>query len=278
MGGLDAAFAQAGAAAWGCVDFGRIAPDLSTENRDKVEKLCPNPQSVLVAAFPYFAGETGGNLSVYARGEDYHLVLGRNLNTICDLLREQFAGYSFVPGVDASPLPERELAWLAGLGLRGRNGLLILPPYGSYVFLGTILTDAALEVSTLPPADVCISCGKCAAACPTGALDGAVFHADRCLSALTQKKGTLTGREEAILRAHPYIWGCDLCQTVCPYNAAPKTALLTPFLTDLIENLRFCDVNGLSNRQFKEKYGSRAFSWRGPAVLRRNLQLKQKLK
>lgn len=274
MAVLDAAFDGSGAAAWGCVDFGRIRPDLSTEKRDKVEKLCPNPRTVLVAAFPYFAGETAGNLSVYARGEDYHLVLGRRLNTVCKLLREHYAGYLFVPGVDSSPLPERELAFMAGLGLRGNNGLLILPPYGSYVFLGTILTDAPLKVSTFPPAGVCISCGKCAAACPTAALEGAVFHRERCLSELTQKKGELTGGEESLLRRHPYIWGCDICQTACPYNQGAETALLSPFLTDLVEHLQLSDVSGLSNRQFKEKYGSRAFSWRGPAVLRRNLQLK----
>ena len=64
-----------------------------------------SPRTVLVAAFPYFAGETAGNLSVYARGEDYHLVLGRRLNTVCKLLREHYAGYLFVPGVDSSPLP-----------------------------------------------------------------------------------------------------------------------------------------------------------------------------
>ena len=139
---LDKWFAAAGAAAWGGVAFRRLLPFLSTGAREKVETLCPAPETVLVAAFPYYAGERPGNLSLYARGEDYHRVVTRRLNTVCDALRRKYPGESFVPAADNSPLPEREAAWLAGIGLRGKNGLLILPPYGTYVFLGTILTGA----------------------------------------------------------------------------------------------------------------------------------------
>ncbi|MDR3862019.1 MAG: DUF1730 domain-containing protein, partial [Flavonifractor sp.] len=130
---LDKWFAAAGAAAWGGVAFRRLLPFLSTGAREKVETLCPAPETVLVAAFPYYAGERPGNLSLYARGEDYHRVVTRRLNTVCDALRRKYPEESFVPAADNSPLPEREAAWLAGIGLRGKNGLLILPPYGTYV-------------------------------------------------------------------------------------------------------------------------------------------------
>lgn len=272
---LDSLFAAAGAAAWGGAAFRRLLPFLSTEALEKVEALCPRPRTVLAAAFPYYAGERPGNLSLYARGEDYHGVVVRRLNTVCEALAEQYPVESFFPSADNSPLPEREAAWLAGIGLRGASGLLILPPYGTYVFLGTILTGAALELPERPPAPDCPRCGACRAACPAGAMGEGGPDVSRCLSELTQKKGALTGEEEARLKAHPLIWGCDFCQRACPYNAAPALSPLPEFSTDLVDSLENPDLEGLTNRTFREKYGGRAFAWRGPSPLRRNLELKR---
>lgn len=272
---LDKLFAAAGAAAWGGVAFRRLLPFLSTDALEKVETLCPRPRTVLAAAFPYFAGERPGNLSLYARGEDYHAVVVRRLNTVCEALAEQYPGESFFPSSDNSPLPEREAAWLAGIGLRGASGLLILPPYGTYVFLGTILTGAALELPERSPAPDCPRCGACRAACPAGAMGEGGPDVSRCLSELTQKKGALTGEETARLKAHPLIWGCDFCQRACPFNAAPALSPLPEFSTDLVDSLENADLEGLTNRTFREKYGGRAFAWRGPGPLRRNLELKR---
>ena len=272
---LDSLFAAAGAAAWGGAAFRRLLPFLSTEALEKVETLCPRPRTVLAAAFPYYAGERPGNLSLYARGEDYHAVVVRRLNTVCEALAEQYPVESFFPSADNSPLPEREAAWLAGIGLRGASGLLILPPYGTYVFLGTILTGAALELPERPPAPDCPRCGACRAACPAGAMGEGGPDVSRCLSELTQKKGALTGEEEARLKAHPLIWGCDFCQRACPFNAAPALSPLPEFSTDLVDSLENADLEGLTNRTFREKYGGRAFAWRGPGPLRRNLELKR---
>ena len=192
---LDELFAAAGAAAWGGVAFRRLLPFLSPGALEKVEALCPRPRTVLAAAFPYYAGDRPGNLSLYARGRDYHAVVVGRLTPICEALEKKYPGESFFPAADSSPLPEREAAWLAGMGLRGANGLLILPPYGSYVFLGTILTGAALELPERPPAPDCPRCGACRRACPAGALGEGGPDASRCLSELTQKKGALTGEE-----------------------------------------------------------------------------------
>lgn len=272
---LDKLFAAAGAAAWGGAAFRRLLPFLSTDALEKVEAICPRPKTVLAAAFPYYAGERPGNLSLYARGEDYHAVVVRRLNTVCEALAEQYPGESFFPSADNSPLPEREAAWLAGIGLRGASGLLILPPYGTYVFLGTILTGAALELPERSPAPDCPRCGACRAACPAGAMGEGGPDVSRCLSELTQKKGALTGEEEARLKAHPLIWGCDFCQRACPFNAAPALSPLPEFSTDLVDSLENADLEGLTNRTFREKYGGRAFAWRGPGPLRRNLELKR---
>ena len=199
----------------------------------------------------------------------------RRLNTGCDALRRKYPEESFVPAADNSPLPEREAAWLAGIGLRGKNGLLILPPYGTYVFLGTILTGAALDVPERPAAPDCPGCGACRAACPAGALGEGGPDVSRCLSELTQKKGALTEEEAARLRVHPLIWGCDFCQRACPYNAAPARSPLPEFSTSLVDALENSDLEGLTNRTFRDKYGGRAFAWRGPGPLRRNLGLKE---
>lgn len=272
MGSTDALFSAAGAAGWGCCAFASLS--LSPEARARAEQLCPVPAGVFVAAFPYDAGDRPGNLSRYARGLDYHQAVTARLEQVCAALRQLHPGRTFVPGTDNSPLPERECARLAGLGLQGRNGLVILPPYGSWIFLGTILTD--LPLSSAPaPAPGCLNCGACAAACPGGALRTRPFDQGKCLSALTQKKGELTDGERRLLAAHPLIWGCDRCQQVCPYNRDARITPLAEFREDLLCSLAPEDLDGLTNRQFRDRFGNRAFSWRGPAPLRRNLQLKE---
>ena len=275
MDWLDKAFAAAGAAAWGGAAFSGLAGGMAPEAVARAEALCPSPKTVLAAAFPYYAGDRPGNLSLYARGADYHGVITRRLNTVCELLREKYPEDTFYPSADSSPLPEREAAWRAGIGLRGENGLLILPPYGTYVFLGTILTGAELPLPERPPAPACPRCGACRAACPTGAMDAGGPDPSRCLSELTQKKGALTGAEAARLKAHPLIWGCDFCQKACPCNAAPAPSPLPEFSENLVDGLAPADLEGLTNRAFREKYGDRAFAWRGPGPLRRNLSLKE---
>lgn len=273
---LDGILALSGAAAWGACAFSSLS--LSEGAVEDCLRLCPGAAGVLVAAFPYFNGDKPGNLSLYARGEDYHRCVTRRLERSAEELRQQFPGHAFVVGADNSPLDERQCARLGGVGRMGRHGLVIVEPYGSWVFLGTILTDLALPDADTPAPD-CPNCGACVRACPGGALHTAPFDEDRCLSALTQKKGTLSPEQEQLLRQHPLIWGCDLCQRACPYNKnVPFSPLddLTgreslPYLPSLSEE----DLDGLTNRTFRLKYGQRAFAWRGPAVLRRNLALKR---
>ena len=274
---VNVAFSAAGAAAWGGLPFSELAADMTETAVEKATALCPNPRTVLVAAFPYYAGDRPGNLSLYARGRDYHQVVTGKMNTVCDILRKKYLNGAFLPAADNSPLPERQAAWRCGIGLRGKNGLVILPPYGSYVFLGTILTDVALDLEPRTASLDCVGCGKCLAACPGGALGEDGVNLSRCLSGLTQKKGELTGEEEALVKAHPLIWGCDCCQQACPYNASPELSPLPEFREGLVDVLDGADLEGLTNRTFREQYGGRAFAWRGPAPLRRNLELKKSM-
>ena len=164
----------------------------------------------------------------------------------------------------------------------GRHGLVIIPPYGSWVFLGTILTDLPLPSASTPAPD-CPGCNACIRACPSGALTETGCDVARCLSDLTQKKGTLTAEQKAQLQAHPLIWGCDFCQLACPYNRDAQVSPLpeltgqteeTPYLASLSSE----DLEGLTNRTFRAVFGNRSFAWRGPAVLRRNLAWKEEKK
>ena len=270
----------AGAAAWGAAACSGLPPFLGeavwAELAPKLEALCPGAKTILVGAFPYSAGDTPGNLSLYCRGEDYHLVLGRRLQTVVDGLAQQHPDHHFIPGADNNPVPELAAAELAGVGWRGRHGLRIVPPYGSYVFLGTILTDLDLSQTGPSPGTLCgAHCRACQKACPTGALTDTGCDLSKCLSELTQKKGAVTGEEAERLRRHPLVWGCDFCQRACPYNAAPALSPLPEFSTNLVDALENADLEGLTNRTFREKYGDRAFAWRGPGPLRRNLELKR---
>lgn len=274
---MEELFSAAGAAAWGAVAFGELASELSAAALAKTQALCPAPTGVFVAAFPYFAGEAPGNLSLYARGADYHGAVVRRLEGVCAALRARWPGHVFLPSADNSPLPETAAALLAGLGVLGDNGLLLLEGWGSYVFLGTILTDLAPYPWPAPaPVRHCLQCGACARACPGGALDGGRVAAERCLSHLTQKTGELTPAEAALVAAHPLIWGCDTCQRVCPYNQDVPLTPLAEFRQDLLCSLSADDVAGLTRRQLLEQFPQRAFTWRGPAVLRRNLAEEQK--
>lgn len=270
---MDLLWKAAGAAAWGAVSFGGLLPSFTPEALEKTKQLCPHPASLFVAAFPYYAGRAPGNLALYCRGEDYHTVLNRRLNKVCQALQVRYPDRRFVPGTDNSPIPEQAAALLAGLGQRGLHHLLIVPPYGSYLFLGTILTDLPLENSPFAQKAVaCTHCKACLRACPTGALSEHGFDFTRCLSHLSQKKGTLSHWEQEALSKSPLIWGCDLCQNACPCNLTAAHSPLPEFQENLLHSLSFADLDGLSNRQFREQYGQYAFSWRGPSVLRRNFQ------
>ncbi len=268
---LSPIFEEQGIPLWGGVTWQDARTLLPESVATELEKQ--HPTGILVACLPYFTERLPGNLSQYARGEDYHVVVTRHLQGVSRHMEARWPGHFVHIGVDNSPLPERQLAAAAGLGVLGDNGLLLTKPWGSYVFLGTLVTSAPLEFPGATTVQGCQHCGACAGACPGGALGEAGFHLERCLSHLTQHKGALTPQQETWLRNHPLAWGCDNCQLACPWNSGVPITPIAEFKEHLVCHLTAEELEGLTRRQFMEKYPHRAFTWRGPGVIHRNLML-----
>lgn len=233
----------------------------------KAEEILPGAHSAIVCAFGYYTGEKSGNISRYAQGIDYHKVAAEKLNRIAQLLNEY--GFSAAAFADTGELNERMLANLAGIAFIGKNRMAINTALGSYFFIGYVLTDCVIEPNA-PCTDTCMECNACVRACPLGALDGG-FDEKKCLSYITQKKGDLTKTEQNAVKQAGMIWGCDICQEVCPHNRMPIITEIDEFKNNLIYDLHV-DEN-LSNREFKRIYGDRAFAWRGKNVLVRNQKI-----
>ncbi len=231
-------------------------------------------KTAVVALFPYFVKGEEGNLSLYSRGIDYHIVAEEKLERLAKVLLENGASTVQVH-VDKGALDDRKAAYEAGLGFFGMNGLLINPRYGSYFFIGQIVHDLEIEAA-IPDERECLLCGRCERECPLGALSDGRVDVEKCLSHISQKKGELSQKEQETLKKFGICWGCDICQRVCPHNRGLETTAIDEFLEDRIPWLKSEDIAELSNKEFKEKYGRYAFSWRGKNVLLRNLMLYEK--
>jgi epoxyqueuosine reductase len=226
--------------------------------------------TVIIFAVPYLTQEAlapNRNVSSYAVSKDYHLFFAELFNTLLPLLKATYPNHRFSGFADHSPIDEVHAAASAGLGVIGRNGLLITEKYSSYVFLGEIITDARLEVF---PKKVCCCerCGKCDTICPSK------ISGNECLSSLTQKKGILKGAEEEYILKFQSAWGCDLCQEVCPHTAQAllRGSIFTPiafFYNCVIPHLSSQMIASMSERAFSE----RAYAWRKKETLLRNLRL-----
>ncbi len=204
----------------------------SAERRMDVRQVLPSARSVIVAAMvyntdrPYSTEVTGdrAEISRYAWGEDYHRVMGEKLEALIAWMRAQSdQPFDARPYVDTGPVQERVFAQHAGLGWIGKNACLINPDLGSWLFLSEIITSLALEAGE-PGLDQCGSCTLCLEACPTGALvEPRVLDATRCISYLTiEVKGAIPAEHRGAVATHVY--GCDICQEVCPWNMRPAVS------------------------------------------------------
>ncbi len=202
--------------------------------RDDPREVLDGAKSVIVVALSYFRPDSAepateavarGRVAMYAWGEDYHKVIKRKLLALADRLRRELVSpFDFKACVDTVPILERELAAAAGIGWIGKNGLAIDRHLGSYFFLGELVTTLDIAADG-PVAKACGHCTACLDACPTGALLAPHrMDASRCISYLTlEHRAAITDDLQPLMG--DWVFGCDICQQVCPYNrrAAPAT-------------------------------------------------------
>ena len=280
---------------------------LNVRSRQRIPQNC---RTAVVIIFPYYNKSAwGGNISAYCSVADYHIVVMEQLKSIISQLQEAYPRNSFVPFVDSSPIDEVDMAVKAGLGVKGQNSLLITEKWGSFVFIGEILTDLEWE-TTLCDYTYCAGCGLCRKNCPGGAIhkvtaeqpaqtDGeqasqhngtatdaefsAEYHScpqpaekyavncENCASFISQKKQELTEQQTAILKKAETIFGCDICQKVCPHNRAILNGTAE---TANQSNLFSGDIlNTVTADNVVQIYKSRPFGFRGLKVLERNIEI-----
>lgn len=234
---------------FGFCDFDYVKNDL-IDCRAK-SRLPNNSKTVIVCLFPYKVKEKPPKfLSRYAALPDYHKVCGSILKNVCLKLFKKYPNNKFECFCDNSPIPEVLAASVSGLGAKGDNGLLITKKYGSFVFIGEIVTD--IEIKTTNLYSECSHCGKCKTACPVS------LDKTNCLSNLSQKKH-ITEKEMFFLKKNNILWGCDICINACPQNLnAEKT-----YIKEFINGYRDC-------YSLTEDDTDRPYTWRGTEVIKRN--------
>ena len=204
------------------------------------DSVLEGARSVLCVADRYAAGpveqdssEPHGRIARYARGRDYHDVFRRRLRRLAEAIEVAAPGHRARGVVDTAPLMEREHAQRAGLGLVGKNTLLIRPGEGSWILLGEVLTTLELSPGPVPDwatrTDPCGTCTRCIDACPTDAIEPFSVDATRCISYTTiEHRDSL---DPALFEGTgDWLYGCDVCQEVCPHNGPERRVAQLPVL------------------------------------------------
>ncbi len=231
------------------------------------QRLMPeNVKSAFLWLIPYYTGKhENRNVSLYAVSKDYHIFSKELAGKMKEKLTSLYPDENFYFFCDSSPINEVAAAVKGGLGVIGKNRLLINEKWGSYVFIGSLLSSIDAQNEKIPSAKenpVCLKCNKCIDACEF--LKG---KQDFCYSELNQRKN-VTDDELEIIKSKKVRWGCDICQEVCPMNKdVPKTPIsffyedMTPVVTpESLDNMT------------KDELSQRAYAWRGKKTIKRNVE------
>lgn len=235
-------------------------------------------QSIIVVIYNYYPDEetqAAGKykFSKYAFGKDYHIVIKDKLRLLVDAIEEEIGEITARVFVDSAPVLERAWARRTGLGWVGKNSCLINKEMGSFFFIGTIITNLKLTYDQPEKEDHCGNCTRCIDACPNQAIITAgTIDSRRCISYLTiEHKGELP--EEYQDKLHSWVFGCDICQDVCPWNRFAKPHSEPVFLPDpAFLNMKDKDWESLDEDTFNELFKGTAVERTGFAALRRNIE------
>lgn len=216
-------------------------------------KLMDGAKTVISMLFNYYTPEPYAypKISRYARGDDYHEYLRQTLSKIVELWKLEIGNFQGRICVDSAPIMEKAWAQRSGLGWMGKNTNIIRKGYGSYFFLTEIVTDLLAAPDAAGP-DFCGSCTACIDACPTGALDEAyTLDAHKCISYLTIELRDSIPKEFQS-KMEGWMFGCDICQEVCPWNRFSKTTPISAFqMSEPLLNMKIEDWMGLTESTFK---------------------------
>ncbi len=238
------------------------------ESRCDPRSLLPECNSVIVSALNYYpeaqppADNGSGQVSRYAWGADYHDVVKPKLTALGEYISSLVPGTKWKPTVDTSPILEKAFAVASGVGWRGKHSLVINKQLGSYFFIGLLLTSLELEPD-VPVADGCEGCKLCLDACPTSALTAPrVLAANKCVSYLTTERKEPPKQGES---THGWLYGCDLCQEPCPYNADLSASTEPRFIPKPAQmKLTAAEILAMDENHFSDRFS-------GTVIKRRKL-------
>lgn len=252
-------------------------PDIEKRVRPALKEGEPASLIAIAVAYPSKMvnppkSEPGAYRGILARsawGRDYHHVLREAMDKLVQFIRERVPEAMIESMVDTGALVDRAVSQRAGIGFSAKNCSIISPKFGSWIYLGELVTNIPFQPDT-PVTEDCGECTKCIDACPTGALVGpGQLNAQRCISFITQTKGFVD--EEFMLKIGNRLYGCDTCQIVCPKNRGknwdhhpdlqPDPEIVKPLLLPLLD---------IGNREFKERFGQSSAAWRGKKPIQRN--------
>jgi epoxyqueuosine reductase len=252
--------------------------------REDAGRLLPGARSAICVALNYYqpvereqremdARDGRGRFSVYVHGEDYHAVMERMLGDLEQRVRAAFPEVRTFACCDIQPVSDRSLAIRSGVAWLGKNTSVISPDFGSWIFLGELLTTLDLEADR-PLETLCAGCTKCIDACPTGALDTPfVLDARRCISYLTiEKRGEIA--PELASRIAVDVYGCDTCQSVCPFNrVATESSVFHGENRSPLIDMTLDELASISDDEFREKTRGSAIRRAKAEGIRRNARV-----
>jgi epoxyqueuosine reductase len=249
---------------------------MTNPRRRNPREILPNAQAIIAVALNYYQPQErppgAAKISRYAWGQDYHKVFTKKLKALYRWLQAEYPDQQFRYYTDTGPIGDKVWAEAAGLGWIGKNGNLITREYGSWVFLGEIITDLAITTDQ-PHTEHCGTCSRCLTACPTGAIVSPhVVDANRCIAYHTIENRAADLPTAIADNLQGWVAGCDICQDVCPWNQRfAQITDVAEFIPDARRiNSSLQDLATMTDQEWQERFQGSALKRIKPQMFRRN--------